>query len=128
MITGLDHAQVAIPEGGEEAARGFYLGVLGMREAPKPEALRGRGGFWAETGGAALHLGIDPDFQPARKAHVALLARDLDAAARALEAAGRPVLRDAIPGRLFTEDPAGNRVEIMRAPRPRPAPPEEDPS
>ena len=113
MIVGLDHAQVAIPPDGEPAARAFYLGVLGLAEVPKPEALRDRGGFWAETGGAALHVGIDPDFRAARKAHVALLARDLDAMARALEAAGHPVRRGAIPGRLFADDPAGNRIEIV---------------
>lgn len=119
MIAGIDHAQVAIPADGEAAARAFYLGVPGMAEPEKPEMLRGRGGFWAAAGGAALHVGVDPDFAPARKAHVALAARDLDAAARAfgaapaLGAAGHPVRRDAVPGRLFTDDPAGNRVEIV---------------
>ena len=112
-IVGLDHAQVAIPEDGEETARRFHPGLLGMTELPKPEPLRANGGFWADTGGAALHLGIDPSFRPARKAHVALVAPDLDAVARALEAAGRPVTRDTVPGRFFTEDPAGNRVEIV---------------
>lgn len=117
MIVGLDHAQVAIPEDGEAAARAFYLGVLGMAELPKPDALAGRGGFWADTGGVPLHVGVDPDFRPARKAHVALATPDLDAAARALEAAGRPVTRDHLPGRLFTEDPAGNRTEIVEVSR-----------
>ena len=70
----------------------------------------------AATGGPALHVGVEPGFRPARKAHVALATRDLDAVARALEAAGRPVSRDAVPGRLFTEDPAGNRTEIVEVP------------
>ena len=112
-IVGLDHVQGAIPPDGEAAAREFYLRVLGLAEIAKPEGLRARGGFWAATGGAVLHLGVEAGFRPARKAHVALAARDLDAVARALEAAGRPVTRDAIPGRLFTEDPAGNRTEIV---------------
>lgn len=112
MIVGLDHVQVAIPADGEAAARGFYLGVLGLAEE-EPEALRPNGGFWAATGGVPLHVGIDPEFRPARKAHVALATRDLAAVARAFEEAGHPVRRDAIPGRLFTDDPAGNRVEIV---------------
>lgn len=38
---------------------------------------------------------------------------DLDAGAGAPEPAGRPATRDHVPGRLFTEDPAGNRTEIV---------------
>lgn len=113
MIVGLDHVQVAVPSGGEAAARDFYLGLLGLAEEEKPQALRPNGGFWAATGGVPLHVGLDVDFRPARKAHVALATRDLAAVARALEEAGHPVRRDAIPGRLFTDDPAGNRVEIV---------------
>jgi catechol 2,3-dioxygenase-like lactoylglutathione lyase family enzyme len=115
MIVGLDHVQVAIPAEGEEAARAFYLGVLGLAELEKPEALRPNGGFWAATGGVPLHVGLDPDVHPARKAHAALATSDLAAVADALEAAGHPVRRDAIPGRLFTDDPAGNRLEIVEA-------------
>ena len=115
-IVGLDHVQVAIPEDGEAAAREFHLGILGLAESAKPEALRGRGGFRAETSGAPVHVGIDPD-RPARKAHVVLATRDLDAVARALEDAGpRPVTRAAAARRLFTEDLAGNRTEIVETP------------
>lgn len=116
MIVGLDHVQLAMPAGGEQAARAFYAGVLRMMEVPKPAPLAARGGCWFESLGTALHLGIEESFAPARKAHPALLARDLDAAARALEASGAPVTHDdSIDGlrRIYTEDPFGNRLELI---------------
>ena len=111
--TGLDHVPVAIPEGGEAAARAFHLGVLGAAGTTKPEALRDRGGFWPGARGAALHLGIDPDSQSARKAHVAPVTGGLDAVARALGVAGRPVARDAVLERPFTEHRSGDRPQIV---------------
>jgi catechol 2,3-dioxygenase-like lactoylglutathione lyase family enzyme len=62
-------------------------------------------------------MGVDPDFQPARKAHPALLVDDLAALMDRLERAGHPTIGDApIAGyaRCFTEDPFGNRIEIMQ--------------
>lgn len=114
-ITGLDHVQLAIPAGGEDVARSFYAGLLGLAEVPKPATLS-PGGCWFEGGGVHLHLGVDPDFRPARKAHPALLADDL-AALRARLAAAGCVIRDNKPiegyARFFTEDPFGNRIELM---------------
>ena len=40
-ISGIDHVQIAVPEGQEQACRDFYLGVLGMREIEAPRARRG---------------------------------------------------------------------------------------
>lgn len=113
----LDHVQVAIPAGGEERARAFFTGLLGLVELPKPAALAGRGGCWFALGTLQLHLGVDPDFRPAKKAHVALACDDLAALRRRLEAAGH-VTRDdiALDGvtRFFTEDPFGNRIELLQ--------------
>ena len=43
-IVAIDHVQLAMPEGGENAARAFYAGVLGLAEIPKPAELAGRDG------------------------------------------------------------------------------------
>jgi catechol 2,3-dioxygenase-like lactoylglutathione lyase family enzyme len=104
--------QVAAPPGCEEAARAFYGDLLGLTEVDKPEPLRGRGGVWFEQ----LHVGVEPDFAPARKAHPALRVDDLDAVAERLAAAGERVDWDeALPDvrRFYTADPWGNRVEIL---------------
>ena len=112
----LDHVQLAIPKGSEELCRGFYCGPLGWTEIPKPRALAGRGGLWLDAGGAQVHLGVDPEFHPARKAHPALATDDLDVLAARLGHAGLPVeWDDAIAGRrrFYTYDPVGNRLEFI---------------
>jgi catechol 2,3-dioxygenase-like lactoylglutathione lyase family enzyme len=115
-ILGFDHVQLAMPRGGEEKARGFYGGVLGMHEEPKPPELAARGGAWFSDGTTQLHLGIEPDFKPAQKAHPALVVRGLDAyVARARAQGVRIVDDDPLPGyrRIFLYDPFGNRLELM---------------
>lgn len=114
-ITGLDHVQVAIPPGGEDAARGFYAGVLGMPEVPKPSTLAGRGGVWFACGQQQLHCGIEEPVAPSRR-HPALRTDDLDCLRERLEAAGYAIRTDAeLPGyrRFYTDDPFGNRIECM---------------
>jgi catechol 2,3-dioxygenase-like lactoylglutathione lyase family enzyme len=114
-ITGLDHVQVAIPPGGEDAARGFYTGVLGMPEVPKPSTLAGRGGVWFACGEQQLHCGVEEPVAPSRR-HPALRTNDLDGLRARLEAAGCPIRTDAeLPGyrRFYTEDPFGNRIECI---------------
>jgi catechol 2,3-dioxygenase-like lactoylglutathione lyase family enzyme len=115
-IRAIDHVQLAMPMGEEEKARGFCVGVLGMREVAKPPALAARGGAWFASENVALHLGVEADFRPARKAHVALTVSDADDPSRKLAAAGRPVRDDdAIDGvkRFFTDDAFGNRIEFI---------------
>ena len=113
--------QIAAPPGCEAAARRFYGELLGLRELEKPEPLRSRGGAWFELAdGRQLHVGVEDEFAPARKAHPALRARpqDIDALARRLTDGGSPVSWDeALPGvrRFFTSDPWGNRVELLAA-------------
>lgn len=115
-VAALDHVQVAIPARGEERARAFYGGLLGLAERPKPPALAPRGGCWFRGHRVELHLGIDADFRPAQKAHVALAVTGIDALAERLAAAGCPVRwDDALEERrrFYTDDPFGNRLELM---------------
>lgn len=115
-LTGFDHVQLAIPPGGEDEARRFYVGALGLAETPKPPHLAARGGCWFEAPGLRLHMGVEADFRPARKAHPALLVRGLPGLRRRLQAANY-VLRDDEPlegyDRVYVDDPFGNRIELM---------------
>jgi catechol 2,3-dioxygenase-like lactoylglutathione lyase family enzyme len=117
-LRGIDHVQLAMPPGGEAAARQFYTGVLGIPEVPKPAELSGRGGCWFELGPTRVHVGVDPDFHPARKAHPALLVGGL-----AVFVAGAGIeLRwaDDVPGMVhgYVDDPFGNRIELVEAAAP----------
>lgn len=113
---GVHHIQVAIPAGGEDRARGFYRDLLGLTEIDKPASLHSLGGVWFSTGTIDLHLGVEANFAPAKKAHVAYQVADLAAVAEAMTHAGFAVIPDdRLPGfdRFYTEDPFGNRVEIL---------------
>jgi catechol 2,3-dioxygenase-like lactoylglutathione lyase family enzyme len=119
-VVGVDHVQIAMPAGGEAAARAFYTGLLGIPEIPKPPALAARGGAWFERGTLKIHLGVDRDFRPARKAHAGLLVSGLDALVERLRAAGHEIVDDEpLAGyqRVYVNDPFGNRLELME-PRP----------
>lgn len=116
-IIELDHVQLAMPSGQEDVARTFYIGVLGLREESKPATLAGRGGVWFAAGSARIHLGVEEDFRPARKAHPALIVNGLTTlAARCREAGYVPVSDDALPGydRFYVADPFGNRLELLQ--------------
>ena len=115
----LDHVQLAAPPGCEPEARHFYGEVLGLSEVAKPEPLRARGGVWFALDPGQLHIGVQEPFAAARKAHPALRLTDaaaLEALAARLAAAGAPVRWDAeLPAvrRFYTEDPWGNRLELL---------------
>ena len=116
MIVGLDHVQVAIPVGGESGARAFYGELLGLAEIPKPAELAGRGGLWYAVGTLQLHLGVEADFRPARKAHPAFQVEGLHQLTARLQAAGYEIGRDIpLPGmaRAHVADPFGNRIELI---------------
>lgn len=114
-VVGLDHVQLAIPAGGEDEMRKFFVGLLDMQEVAKPANLAPEG-CWFEGGSLRLHVGVDPLFRPATKAHPALLVDDLAGLRRSLTDAGVAIQEtSAIEGydRLFISDPFGNRIELM---------------
>ncbi len=115
-LVGLHHVQLACPRGSEDVLREFYVDVLGMTEVSKPAALAARGGAWFRAGALELHLGVEDDFHPARKAHPGMLVADLPAYAERLAARGAAVEWDAgFPGyrRCYLSDPHGNRLELL---------------
>lgn len=117
FIQGIDHVQVAMPPGSEDAARTFYEGVLGLAEIPKPANLARRGGVWFRCGRKELHLGAQPDFRPATKAHPAFVVHDLQALRDRLSERGIPVVEDEpLEGaiRFYVADPFGNRLEFLQ--------------
>jgi len=115
-VTRIEHVQLAMPAGGEDLARNFYAGILGISETPKPAHLAKRGGCWFERGDLKIHLGVDADFRPARKAHLALLVAELSLLQEKLRASGYiPKVDEPLEGyhRIYVEDPFGNRIELM---------------
>jgi catechol 2,3-dioxygenase-like lactoylglutathione lyase family enzyme len=115
-IAALHHVQLAMPKGGEDAARAFYGGLLGLSEAPKPPILAARGGVWFERGEVRVHLGVEQDFRPARKAHPAFQVQGVSDLLAHLAAKGAAVTYDdTLPGfvRGYVNDPFGNRIELL---------------
>lgn len=113
----LDHVQLAMPEGGEDKARTFYAGLLGLQEVAKPANLAGRGGCWFACGDVRVHLGVAKDFVAATKAHPAFVVDDLPELRKRLETAGCHVVEDEpLEGyhRFYVYDPFGNRIEMMQ--------------
>ena len=115
-IVRLDHVQLAMPPGREDEARVFYRDALGLPETAKPAHLAVRGGCWFEDGPVKVHLGVEQDFAPARKAHPAFVVDDLRALAARLRQGGYRVVEDQPLeeyDRLYVDDPFGNRIELM---------------
>jgi catechol 2,3-dioxygenase-like lactoylglutathione lyase family enzyme len=113
----VDHVQFAIPAGGEEQCRAFWGEILGLAEIPKPPALAPRGGCWFEGPGFQVHLGVEADFRPARKAHPGFEVSGLTELAKLLATHNYTVTwSDEVPGqdRFHTADPFGNRVEFLQ--------------
>lgn len=112
----IDHVQLAMPPGQEDSARAFYGGVLGLPEVPKPPNLAGRGGVWFSHAQVRVHLGVEAEFRPARKAHPAFLVQHLGSLIRRCEEAGYSVVSDEpLEGyrRAYVSDPFGNRIELI---------------
>ena len=116
-ILSIDHVQIAMPSGEEGKARAFYIGILGFVEIQKPAELAKRGGAWFQSQHVQLHLGVETDFKPARKAHPAFIVNDLNTLIAKVEAAGyetdtnQPPLEGYKRAHVF--DPFGNRMELM---------------
>jgi hypothetical protein len=117
-IESLDHVQIAMPPGGEALARSFYQGLLEIPEVAKPAELTARGGCWFERGGLKIHLGVEADFRPARKAHPGLAVSGFSDLCERLRAGGCEVRPEQVsdgPARAFVDDPFGNRIELIDA-------------
>lgn len=115
-LKGIDHIQIAAPDSSEEQARHFYGELLGMKEIPKPENLKARGGCWFQCGNQEVHIGIQKGFMPAKKAHPGFVVSSLAELKNDLEKAGYEIANEApISGRerFFTFDPFGNRIEFL---------------
>ncbi len=116
-ILSIDHVQIAMPAGKESKARTFYVDILGFTETPKPPELAMRGGAWFSSGNVQLHLGVEKDFRPARKAHTAFIVEQLDSLITKLQQAGYEVdlSQPSLTGykRAHVFDPFGNRLELM---------------
>ncbi|KGX91961.1 glyoxalase [Pontibacillus halophilus JSM 076056 = DSM 19796] len=117
LIKGIDHVQVAAPEGSEEAARLFYGEQLGLPEMDKPEALKRNGGVWFQCGMHELHIGVEATFTSARKAHPAIEVEEIEALMEHLENVHISYRVDeSIPGvkRIYVHDPFDNRLEFIQ--------------
>jgi catechol 2,3-dioxygenase-like lactoylglutathione lyase family enzyme len=117
-VTGIDHVQVAAPPGCEAEARAFYGELLGLEELAKPPELAARGGCWFRAGAQELHVGVEAEFAPSRKAHPGFVVSDLDELRARLAARGIDARDDdSIPGvrRFYAADPFGNRLEFREA-------------
>lgn len=116
-ILSIDHVQIAMPAGEEEQARAFYVNLLRFKEIPKPAELVKRGGAWFQSQNVQLHLGVEADFKPARKAHPAFLVSDIDALIGRVHEAGyeTDMTQPPLDGykRAHVFDPFGNRIELM---------------
>lgn len=116
-ILAIDHVQIAMPVGEEERARAFYIELLGFTEIPKPPELAKRGGAWFQSGSVQLHLGVEADFRPARKAHPAFIVEGLDALITNAQSAGyeTDISQPPLDGykRAHVFDPFGNRIELL---------------
>jgi catechol 2,3-dioxygenase-like lactoylglutathione lyase family enzyme len=117
MLRAIDHVQIAIPVGGEDAARPFYRDLLRLTEVPKTGVQATRGGCWFEAGEIKVHLGVEEPFRANRKAHVAFLVDEVSGLGERAVAAGYETKSDNdLEGyeRIFIYDPFGNRLEFLR--------------
>jgi catechol 2,3-dioxygenase-like lactoylglutathione lyase family enzyme len=115
-ISAIDHVQIAVPRSLEARALEFYRSVLGLKEIPKPDELRARGGAWFEVGALQLHVGLDPEPSPKSRRHVCFLVSDLASAKAAIVTHGVAIEEEEGDAeglhRFFIRDPAENRIEI----------------
>ncbi len=116
-VLDIDHIQIAAPRGCESEARSFYGGLLGLEEIPKPPALAARGGCWFRVGARQLHIGVEEDFTPAKKAHPAFAVTEIEGLFSTLSQAGVACRWDESLGgvrRFYAPDPWGNRLEFTQ--------------
>jgi catechol 2,3-dioxygenase-like lactoylglutathione lyase family enzyme len=111
----LSHINITMPKGGEDIARSFYGGLLGLKEIPKPESIRHRGGVWFDAAGLDIHVSVEENRAgPDTYRHFGLECADVDGQRAKLQASGIAT-EDGRPApwkRFFVRDPFGNRLEI----------------
>jgi catechol 2,3-dioxygenase-like lactoylglutathione lyase family enzyme len=117
-FSGIDHIQLAAPEGCEAEARSFFSELLGWTEIPKPENLINRGGVWFRCGIHQVHIGVQRDFVPATKAHPAFNVLHLDELRNYLLINNIQVIDDEVRKdegvkRFYLNDPFDNRLEFI---------------
>src|SRR5258707_6114110 len=115
-ILSLDHVQIAIPVASEDRARTFYSGILGFTEIEKPPQMAGRKSIWFVAGAVNLHLGIELDFTPAKRAHPAFVVDGLDPILAACEREGIATKPDtSFNGfrRVHVFDPFRHQLELI---------------
>ena len=115
-ITAIDHVQLAMPAGEEVRAKEFYEDILGLKQVPKPAELAMRGGAWFENECVKVHLGVEQDFCPARKAHPAFVVEELASLISLLKDKGYLITpAESLEGimRVHVADPFGNRIELI---------------
>ena len=133
-VRGINHAALLVSD--VDASRGFYGGVLGMEEVPRPSSF-GFPGAWFRRGAAELHLigeaepgragQVQPGYGPEELsegycAHLALEVEDFGEARRQAEERGASIVgapRDRGDGvlQMYLTDPDGYVVELMAAGR-----------
>jgi catechol 2,3-dioxygenase-like lactoylglutathione lyase family enzyme len=115
----IEHVQLDMSPGGEERAREFYVGVLGLREIPMAVQSRAGGGIWFgidRDGGSQIHLRTMRTLQPPEESHTAIrVTRLAELATRCDHAGYDPEHDDRYPGRkrFYVRDPFGNRLELF---------------
>ena len=114
-VTTVDHVNITAPRAQEAEMLHFYRAILGLREIPKPEPQRSRGGAWFQTGAVQVHISLEDHESPRSRRHVCFLVSDLKQARAAAVAAGIAIEEENVAeglSRFFIRDPAGNRLEI----------------
>lgn len=111
----LDHCSVLITNLAN--ARAFYVGVLGLKEIPRPSTFDFVA-LWFELGnGQTLHLLQKPRPDTISPRHFALSVPDAKAAREHFRACGIDIQETGpIPhcDRFFIHDPDGNRIELIQ--------------
>ena len=106
------HANLGVPPGVEEAQGAFLVDVLGYRKMDVPADLQGLARWYEADDGSQIHLSIDPDHQPAARAHTAIeVDNEIEARLSATGIAYRSAGRDDL-AIVLCKDPAGNRWEL----------------
>jgi catechol 2,3-dioxygenase-like lactoylglutathione lyase family enzyme len=120
MNASFHHVNVTVARSLEAEAKRFYGDVMGLKEVPKPETSRGRGGAWYQLGDVQLHLSVEEPLGEncISKRHVCYTVSDLAEAEERFRRAGVEIVPDDLPtpgwSRFYVRDPGGNRLEIAQ--------------